>query len=69
MAIVPPQPAAGKCCTTDEELAASRERMQHDRCADTASPMQWVPEAGFADAGLRVQLVVVGGDRRLVTVP
>jgi tRNA (cmo5U34)-methyltransferase len=36
---------------TDEELAEARERMQHDRCADTASLMQWVLEAGFADAG------------------
>lgn len=36
---------------TEEELASERQRMQHERCADTAAQMRWVLEAGFADAG------------------
>jgi tRNA (cmo5U34)-methyltransferase len=30
-----------------EELDAARERMRHDRCADTESQLRWLREAGF----------------------
>jgi tRNA (cmo5U34)-methyltransferase len=36
---------------TEEELAAARERMQHDRCADTGALMEWVLDAGFPECG------------------
>ncbi len=34
---------------TDEELAAARERMTHDRLAPLASQMAWLAEAGFIE--------------------
>ena len=33
---------------TEPEIAAARERMRLDRCADLASQLQWLREAGFA---------------------
>jgi tRNA (cmo5U34)-methyltransferase len=35
---------------TEAELDAARERMQHDRCADLQSQLQWLREAGFSSA-------------------
>jgi tRNA (cmo5U34)-methyltransferase len=33
-----------------DELEAARERMRHDRCADTETQLRWLREAGFATA-------------------
>ncbi len=35
---------------TESELGAARERMRHDRCADVASQLHWLREAGFQTA-------------------
>jgi tRNA (cmo5U34)-methyltransferase len=35
---------------TDEELDDARQRMRHDRCADVASQLAWLRQAGFTAA-------------------
>lgn len=35
---------------TERELAATRERMRHDRCIDVEPQLQWLREAGFNPA-------------------
>jgi tRNA (cmo5U34)-methyltransferase len=35
---------------TEQEIEAARERMLHDRCADVATPLGWLCDAGFAAA-------------------
>jgi tRNA (cmo5U34)-methyltransferase len=35
---------------TEAELDDARERMRHDRCADTETQLRWLREAGFASA-------------------
>ena len=42
--------AARELGATDEEWADSLERMAHDRCASVEQHLEWLREAGFADA-------------------
>ena len=42
--------AARALGATDEEWAASLQRMAHDRCASVEQHLEWLREAGFADA-------------------
>jgi tRNA (cmo5U34)-methyltransferase len=39
--------AARAAGTDDAEWAGAQERMRHDRCADVASQLRWLREAGF----------------------
>jgi tRNA (cmo5U34)-methyltransferase len=52
---------------SEDDLAAARERMRHDRCAPLAPQLAWLREAGFAEVACRFQdrrFAVFGGRKR-----